>query len=144
MVSIGCSLNALRVRKWITVPYVHTLISDYNNRPYSDVLQNNADLSEVTRLIFCVLAAIVTVRNLAEMDTIISIRAGTMNVGSTLKFINAPTETKNMAANISFNGVANILVTEWTFDSAINTPAKNAPVATDIPIWFAINDKCYT
>jgi len=88
----------------------------------------NADLSEVTRLIFCVLAAIVTVKNLATMDTIISIREGIMNVGRTLKSIKAPTETKNIAANMSFNGVANILVTEWTFDSAINTPAKNAPV----------------
>jgi len=31
----------------------------------------NADLSEVTKLIFCVLAAIVTVKNLATMDTIL-------------------------------------------------------------------------
>ena len=44
----------------------------------------NEDLSEVTRLIFCALAAIATVRNLADMDTIISIRSGTMNIGRTL------------------------------------------------------------
>jgi hypothetical protein len=42
LVSIGCSLNALRVRKWIAVPNVDTLISDYITRPYIDVLQTNA------------------------------------------------------------------------------------------------------
>ena len=58
----------------------------------------NADLSEVTRLIFCALAAIATVRNLADMDTIISIRAGTMNIGRTLISIKAPTDTKNISS----------------------------------------------
>ena len=78
-------------------------------RPEED--RPNADLSEITRLIFCILAAIVTVRNLANMDTIISISAGIMKVGRAPISIKAPTETKNIAANISFNGVANILVT---------------------------------
>ena len=72
----------------------------------------NADLSEVNRLIFCALDAITTVRNLAAIDTIISISAGTMNIGRTLISIKAPTDTKNIAANISFNGVAKTFVTE--------------------------------
>jgi hypothetical protein len=42
LVSIGCSLTALKVRRWIVVPNVHTLISDYIILPYSDVLQRNA------------------------------------------------------------------------------------------------------
>ena len=45
-----------------------------------------------------------------------------------------PTDTKNIAPNISLIGVAKILVTACNFDSAIRTPAKKAPVATEIPI----------
>lgn len=40
--SIGLSLTALKVRRWITVPNVQTLISDYITLPYSEVLQRNA------------------------------------------------------------------------------------------------------
>ena len=52
--------------------------------------------------------------------------------------INAPTDTKNKAANISLIGVASTLETACDFDSAINTPAKKAPAATEIPSWYAI------
>lgn len=45
--------------------------------------------------------------------------------------ISAPTDTKNKAANISLIGVANTLETACDFDSAINTPAKKAPAATE-------------
>jgi hypothetical protein len=37
LVSIDCSLTALKVRRWIAVPNVHVLISDYISLPYSDV-----------------------------------------------------------------------------------------------------------
>ena len=42
---------------------------------------------------------------------------------------------------MSLMGVASTFVTKCTFDSAINTPAKNAPVATEIPISWAITDR---
>lgn len=42
LASIVSSLFALRIRKWIMVPHVKTLISDYVMLPYSEVLQRNA------------------------------------------------------------------------------------------------------
>jgi hypothetical protein len=42
LLSIGSALCALRVRKWITVPNVNTLISDYVTLPCSEVLRRNA------------------------------------------------------------------------------------------------------
>jgi len=42
LASIVSSLFALRIRKWIMVPHVKTLISDYVMLPYSEVLQTNA------------------------------------------------------------------------------------------------------
>src|SRR5215218_535701 len=59
--------------------------------------------------------------------------AGIINIGSSLISINAPTDTKNNATNISLIGVVRILVTECVLDSAISTPAKKAPTATDMP-----------
>ena len=53
----------------------------------------------------------------------------------------APIDIKNIAANISLNGVVITLATLALFDSATNTPAKNAPVATDNPSSLAANDK---
>ena len=81
----------------------------------------------------CDLPAKYTVMNFATSDTAINIRAGTMNSGKSEISINAPTDTKNKAANMSLIGVANTLETACDFDSAINTPAKKAPAATDIP-----------
>jgi hypothetical protein len=42
LVSIGLSLFALRVRKWIAVPNVTTLIERYTELSYEEVLKRNA------------------------------------------------------------------------------------------------------
>jgi hypothetical protein len=42
LISIGFALTALKVRRWIVVPNVQTLIDDYTLLPYSEVLQRNA------------------------------------------------------------------------------------------------------
>lgn len=68
-----------------------------------------------------------------------SIRAGTINEGSSLMSISAPRETINNAPNMSRTGIVIILAIVWTLDSATSIPAKKAPVATDIPIRSAIN-----
>ncbi len=56
-----------------------------------------------------------TVKNLAARDTATKTRAGTMNSGRRVISINAPTDTKNKAANISLIGVAKTLETECYF-----------------------------
>src|SRR6476659_5430594 len=76
--------------------------------------------------------------NFANEVTPTKTNEGTINTGINLISINAPTDTKNKATNISLIGVVRILVTAWDLDSAINTPAKNAPTATDIPNRFEI------
>ena len=53
--------------------------------------------------------------------------------------IKAPTDTKKIATNMSLIGLDKILETSDDFDSATQTPAKNAPIATDKPAMFAIN-----
>lgn len=100
-----------------------------------------AALNAVWVLYPCDLAAKYTVKNFAPIDTKISIIAGTIKSGNCVMSIKAPTETKNTAPNMSLIGVVNTLVTECAFDSAIKTPAKKAPVATDIPISNAINER---
>src|ERR687885_1221696 len=72
----------------------------------------NPVLSEVCRLIPCVLDDKNTVKNFAAIDTPINTKAGTMNIARRRISINAPTDTKNIAANISLIGVAITLVTE--------------------------------
>ena len=89
--------------------------------------------TEVNLLILCNLAERNTVINFAPVKTAINTNTDTMNRGIKLKFINAPTETKNSAAKISLTGVASTVVTAWDFDSAINTHEKKAPAATEIP-----------
>lgn len=42
LISIGLSLFALRVRKWIVVPNVTTLIEHYTDLSYNEVLRRNA------------------------------------------------------------------------------------------------------
>ena len=56
-----------------------------------------------------------TVKNFADMEIPTKTNAGNMNAGSNVIFINAPTDTKNNAANISLIGVASTFVTECTF-----------------------------
>lgn len=74
-----------------------------------------------------------TPSQIKPIETPIRINVGTLNSGTSLRSISAPTETKNNAAKISLTGVAKTLVTACDLDSAIRTPAKNAPTATDIP-----------
>jgi len=40
--SIGTALTALRVRRWVDIPNVQTLIEKYTTLSYSEVLQRNA------------------------------------------------------------------------------------------------------
>ncbi len=47
-------------------------------------------------------------------------------------------DIKNIAANISLNGVVITLATLALFDSATNTPARKAPVTTDKPSSFSV------
>lgn len=42
LISIGCALVALKVRKWTVVPNVDTLIEKYTMLDYSEVLMRNA------------------------------------------------------------------------------------------------------
>ena len=42
LISIGCALIALKVRKWTVVPNVNTLIEKYTKLDYSEVLKRNA------------------------------------------------------------------------------------------------------
>jgi hypothetical protein len=58
------------------------------------------------------LAAKYTVKNFAISETAIKIRAGTIKRVKRDMSINAPTDPKNKAANISLIGVANTLETE--------------------------------
>jgi hypothetical protein len=61
------------------------------------------------------------------------IAAGTIKIGINEISIRAPIEIKNMAPNISLRGIVIILATDALLDSATNTPARKAPVATDKP-----------
>ena len=56
-----------------------------------------------------------------------------MNIGMSLKSINAPTDTKNNAAKISLTGVAKTLVTACDLDYEIKNNKKKAPAATEMP-----------
>ena len=95
----------------------------------------NPVLSDVSLLKPWYFVAKKTVKNFATRDTATKTRAGTMKSARRVISIKVPTDTKNKAANISLSGVAKTLVTACDFDTAINTPAKKAPAATEIPIW---------
>ena len=82
-----------------------------------------------------------TVANLAANDVAIRTSAGTIKSGSMLMFISAPTETKNRAANMSRSGIDSTRAMACDLDSATNTPAKKAPAATEMPMWFAMNER---
>src|SRR5437867_13191411 len=81
-------------------------------------------LSAVTVLCPCDFEARYTVKNFAPNDAKIRTMAGIMKRGICVISMRAPIETKNKAANISLIGVARTLVTECTFDSAINTQQR--------------------
>jgi hypothetical protein len=73
-------------------------------------------------------------------ETTISIIAGIMKMGIKDISINAPIEIKNTAANTSRIGVVTTRAILALLDSATNTPAKKAPVATDRPNRLAPKD----
>ena len=81
------------------------------------------------------------IRNFDAKDVKTSNIAGIISKGIWDKSINAPIDIKNIAANISLSGIVRTLATLALFDSATNTPAKKAPVATDRPNSLAANDK---
>src|SRR6476619_382118 len=89
-----------------------------------------AERKDIILSIFWSLADTNTVANFA---TIIKTIAGIIKSGINLKSIRAPTDTKNNAAKISLTGVDKTEAIACDFDSAINTPAKKAPAATEIP-----------
>ena len=76
---------------------------------------------------------IVIIKNFEANEVKRSIIAGAMNDGISDTSIKAPIEMKNIAANTSLNGMVMTLAMLALFDSATNTPAKKAPVATDKP-----------
>lgn len=82
-----------------------------------------------------------TIASFEDKETAMRIKAGTIKAGISDISISAPMEIKNKAANISLNGVVITLATDALLASAIRTPAKNAPVATDNPTDLARNDK---
>jgi hypothetical protein len=57
--------------------------------------------------------------------------AGTIKIGISEISIRAPTEIKNMRQTYPLGGSVTILATDVLLDSATNTPAGKAPVATD-------------
>jgi hypothetical protein len=88
-------------------------------------------LRDVSLSYFEVIRRILTIRNFEANEIRININAGTMKKGIRDTSINAPIDIKNIAANISLNGTVITRDTCALLDSAINTPARNAPVATD-------------
>jgi hypothetical protein len=82
-----------------------------------------------------------TKMNFEETDTAIRMRPGIKKNGTSDMSMSAPMEIKNNAANISLKGVVITRATEELFASAIRTPAKNAPVATESPIDLAKNER---
>ena len=59
--------------------------------------------------------------------------AGTIKIGIGEISIKAPPEIKNMAPNIPLREIVTILATDALLDSATNTPAIKASMATDKP-----------
>jgi hypothetical protein len=82
----------------------------------------------------------VVIKSFEANEVRISINAGAMKDGISDTFIKAPIEMKNIAANTSLNGMVMTLAILALLDSATNTPAKKAPVATDKPSPLATND----
>jgi hypothetical protein len=66
-----------------------------------------------------------------SMAQVVRNAAGTIKIGINKISIRASTEIKNMAPNIPLRGIVTILATDALLDSAANTPARKAPVATD-------------
>jgi hypothetical protein len=63
-----------------------------------------------------------------------------MNKGTSEMFINAPIDMKNNAENTSLNGIVITFAIAAVLDSATRTPARKAPITTESPNAFAVND----
>ena len=101
----------------------------------------NPVLKAVTESYFALARITLTMKNFEANEVSIRISAGNMKKGTRLISISAPMDIKNIAANISLNGIVITFAIEELLDSATNTPARKAPVATDRPREFAINDR---
>ncbi len=97
-------------------------------------------LSAVVLSYFALTSIPVTIKSFEAKDVNISIIAGTMYRGRIETFINAPIDIKNRAANMSLKGIVIILATAALLLSATSTPARNAPMTTDMPKPLARND----
>ena len=87
----------------------------------------------VMLLYFALINIPVTMNNFDTNDVRIKINAGRINDPMVEISIKIPTDIKKTAENKSLNGMVITLAREELFDSATNTPAKNAPVAVDNP-----------
>src|SRR5918999_602674 len=103
-----------------------------DNSPFADANPNPV-LSAVVLSILVLTRMLVTIKNLEANEARMRIAAGSMNTGISEISIRAPIEIKNMAPNMSLSGIVTILAAVALLDSATNTPARKAPVATDKP-----------
>ena len=101
-----------------------------DNSPFADAIPSPV-LSAIVLSILVLTRMPVTIKNLEANEARMRIAAGTMKSGIRDISIRAPIEIKNIAANMSRSGIVTILATDALLDSATNTPARKAPVATD-------------
>jgi hypothetical protein len=115
------------------------LATTNDSSPFAEAIPS-AVLKDVILSYFALLSRATTIKNLEAKEVKISSIAGIIKKGIKDTSINAPIEIKNIAANTSRIGVVITLATLALFDSATNTPAKKAPVATDRPNRLAPKD----
>jgi hypothetical protein len=113
-----------------------TFATTKDNSPFAEAIPNPV-LKAVTESCFAFIRITLTIRNFEANEVNISINADSMMKGTRLISINAPIDIKNIAA-ISLNGTVITLVIEELLDSATNTPARKAPVATNRPTFSSI------
>jgi hypothetical protein len=111
-----------------------------DNSPLAEAIPNPV-LKAVTESYFALARMPLTIKNFEANEISRSTNAGSMKKGTRVIFISAPIDIKNIAANMSRNGTVITLAIGELLDSATNTPARKAPVATDRPKEFAINDR---
>lgn len=117
-----------------------TFATTNDSSPFAEAIPKPV-LTEVTVSYLDFSRIAVTIKSFEANDVTIRIMAGTMKKGIRDISINAPIDIKNNAANTSLNGTVTTLAICALLDSATNTPARNAPVATDRPRELAINDR---
>ena len=111
VVIIVIELTIGNINELVVPPSTPPLATTNASSPPDDD-RPNAALSEIRRLIPCVLDDKNTVKNFAAIDTSINTKVGTMKIARIRISISALPDTKNIAANISLIGVAITLVTE--------------------------------